>query len=116
MEFCQKSFSTAAYKADAVSIPLEATHAKVSLSRENFPELGAGVNVVTVVADVMVDGVTYNNACGFTTDGGERPGIDGEVATESYNFCELPPGEDRTIWLTVKADTPLETTASVTFE
>lgn len=113
--YCTSSFEVGVFSGDEIAIPDDATYAKVSMSRDGWIDQGEGVDVVSVVADIIVGKEIYKNACGFTTDGGNR--FDhGEISPESSNHCPLPEGKDRKIKVSIDAKEDLQSKVSVTFE
>lgn len=115
VSFTETIYTRNSEKFQTFDIPDSAVSAKVSITREAWPEKGDGLGGIQVITEVFDDKISWGNHCGFATDGGDRLDEKGQLATESYNDCNLYPGTNRKIKVTVKSRDDLSTQASITF-
>lgn len=111
-DFSDIQYQKDVQKEQVFNIPDDAVYLKVAVGRTLLP--AKLENIIVVDTQVWSDEINWGNHCGFTTDGGDRLDEAGKIATESYNECNLYPGKNRKIKVTVKTKYDLQTKASVT--
>lgn len=98
-----------------IDVPNGANRMRISLNRNNWQDLGEGVDVVSVQTSFFDGKQAIPGVGAFTTDGGNRLDGKGEVSTESYNDTPIPPGINRTIQIQITSAIELETEFKVEF-
>lgn len=86
-----------------------------SFSRESWPTCeGSPCNVMEGAVYASVNGGPNQQLCGFAAEGGDVFDRHGNLYTESYVECSLPPGTARTVTVVLTNTVQLRTAMTVT--
>lgn len=91
------------------------TTVRGSFSRENWPTCeGSPCNVMAGAVYASVNGGPNQQLCAFTAEGGDFFDRHGNLVTESWVECSLPPGIARTVTVVLTNTVQLRTAMTVT--
>lgn len=97
-----------------VALPLSAATFTVSSSVYQPGTRDVGIPVGVLDTDTSVNGGPNQQLCGFAAEGGDVFDRHGNLYTESYVECSLPPGTARTVTVVLTNTVQLRTAMTVT--
>lgn len=95
----------------AVVLPTD-SWVEARFSRENWPSVESGI-VMEGSVYVSVDGGPPQLRCSFSTQGGDIFFVDGTLSTYSSVGCSIPPGNVRSVTVTMRNNAQLSTAVTV---